>query len=37
MSIIRNLQESLYVTSQTNLAIIAGNSIEQQLRDLAGK
>ena len=37
MSIIRNLQESLYVTSQTNLAIIAGNSIEKQLRDLAGK
>ena len=36
MSIIRNLQESLYVTSQTNLAIIAGNSIEKQLRDLAG-
>ena len=37
MSIIRNLQESLYVTSQTDLAITAGNSIEKQLRDLAGK
>ena len=37
MSIIRKLQSSLYLTTQTDLAITAGNSIEQQLRDLAGK
>ena len=37
MSIIRNLQSSLYITKQSDLASTAGNSIEQQLRDLAGQ
>ena len=37
ISIIRKLQSSLYLTTQTDLAITAGNSVEKQLRDLAGK